>query len=86
MFKLIVSIILIYLYSSTFICNNNNNNNYIKIKNNKIDLLVNKILSNEILSNQEKNRLYNFIDYKLSKNYNETQKWLYIKDKLLDIK
>lgn len=84
MFKLIVSIILIYLYSSTFICNNNNN--YIKIKNNKIDLLVNKILSNEILSNQEKNRLYNFIDYKLSKNYNETQKWLCIKDKLLDIK
>lgn len=81
MFKLIVAIILIYFYSSIFICNNN-----IKINNNKIDLLVNKILSNEILSNQEKNRLYNFIDYKLSKNYNETQKWLYIKDKLLDIK
>lgn len=80
MFKLIITILLIYFYYSTLICNYKNN--YNEKKNNKIDLLVNRILSNEILSRQEKNRLYNFIDYKLSKNYNDTNKWLNIKDKL----
>lgn len=79
MFKLIAGILIIYFYYSTLICYEST------IKVNKtygINLLVDKVLSNELISTEEKNRLYNFIDYKLSKNLNDTTKWLGIKEKL----
>ena len=60
MFKLIAGILIIYFYYSTLICYEST------IKVNKtygINLLVDKVLSNELISTEEKNRLYNFIDY-----------------------
>jgi len=54
-----------------------NCNETIEKKNNyhSISLLLAKVNTNEILSDNEKNRLYNYIDYKINK-------WNDIKNKL----
>ena len=50
--------------------------------NRRVDLLINKVMLDEYLTKQEKNRLYNYIDYKISKNKNDTNEWIYIRNKL----
>ncbi len=79
MFKFFIFLIVLYFYVNLTTYNNDKYNNY---NNYKIDLLIEKVVYDKYITNQEKNRLYNYIDYKLSKNYNETKKWLFIKDKL----
>ena len=83
MFKFIIFLIVLYLYANLNTYDNSKNNKINKInKSNSIDLLINKVMLDEYLTKQEKNRLYNYIDYKISKNKNDTNEWIYIRNKL----
>jgi hypothetical protein len=72
MFKYLAFIAIIYMYYSNMNCNE-----IIEKKNNShsISLLLAKVNTNEILSDNEINRLNNYIDYKINK-------WNDIKNKL----
>ena len=63
--KIILCIILIYIYHISLNCYNSNKTN-IGVKKTNIEILITKASLNEYLTDIEKNRLENYIDYKIN--------------------